>query len=162
MASDAAERMAQKVYEKKIANALAELSALADELAKKHIPAPVIACTREYPNYIENSRSVYLCNGRKDSIPSVISFAVPYASRFIYISDDEYKGVDTCFEKCCGLKDDRLKFYKKVESSLLSLCTAKRVAENFPEAMDYLDFPQEKQLPALALNELRQIVAAIK
>lgn len=163
MASDAAERMAQKVYGKKIADAQANLSELLEKLVKEYVPSPVLACVKEYSDYIEGTNSVYINTSNKSGyVQGTISFPIPWRARNISVSAQDFGKANDVYEKYLSVKDERGEFRDKVEGTLLSLCTAKRVAESFPEAMDYLDFPQEKQLPSPALSELRQMIASVK
>lgn len=75
MADEAAKKMKEKAYSKKIDEAYEKLDAMGEELVRKYIPAPVIACVNEYGNYFGNllvqasrpSRSIPT-DGRAESI----------------------------------------------------------------------------------------------
>ena len=51
MAEDAAAMMKKKAYGRKIENATAKVNAAVENLVRKYIPAPVIACVNEYSTY---------------------------------------------------------------------------------------------------------------
>ena len=51
MADKASDMMMKKAYGRKIENATAKVNAAVENLVRKYIPAPVIACVNEYSTY---------------------------------------------------------------------------------------------------------------
>ena len=53
MAEEAAAKMKAKAYGRKIENATKKVNEAVEELVRKYIPAPVIACIEEYTTFFQ-------------------------------------------------------------------------------------------------------------
>ncbi len=170
MANDAAEKISVKAFESKINEAKAKVNAQVELLVKKYIPAPVIACAKEYSKYLYTYKRAEITtltdNGSYTSRASYIygelSFELPNSCSTVDVDIDDYRELSAIEKKLESVKLERSEFQDKIYNTLLALRTVNNVSKEFPEAMEYLDIPEEKQLPSLMLGDLRKIVSGIK
>ena len=170
MAEEAAEKMKAKAYGRKIENAKAKVNAAVEELVKKYIPAPVIACVNEYPTYLSYSTGASITtmvekNGwstTRTSIKGALSFKIPGNSTYIKVSNEEYDALLKVESKRVLLEKQRDDFGNEVFDALVALRTEKNVEKELPEAMKYLVFPEVKAVPMPVFTGLRDIIGKIK
>ncbi len=170
MADDAAEMISQKAFVNKISEAKAKVNAHVELLVKKYIPAPVLACAQEYSKYLYTHKYANVTtitdNGRYPSRASFIhgelSFELPNSCDTVDVDLKDYKELSAIEKKLSSVKAERTDFKEKIYNTLLALRTVNNVKKEFPEAMEYLNIPEEKQLPSVMLGDLRKIVSGIK
>lgn len=170
MAEEASAKMKAKAYGRKIENAKAKVNAAIEELVKKYIPAPVIACVNEYSNYLSYSTGASITtvidkNGwttQRTSIKGSLSFKIPGNSNYIKVSNDEYDALLKLDSKRALLEKQRDEFGDQVYDALVALRTEKAVEKELPEAMKYLVFPEVKAVPMPVFTGLRDIIGKIK
>lgn len=171
MAEEAASKMKDKAYSKKIENAYKKLNEAGQVLVRKYIPAPVIACVNEYSTYIGYSMGASITaikvypNGytsRESNIPVKLSFKIPGNSTYITVEAKEYETVRKLHAKAKQLEKERDEFGEQVCDALVALKTEKNVEKELPEAMKYLVFPKVKALPMPVFTGLRSIIGSIK
>lgn len=167
MAEDAACKMKKKAYIVSIEKATDMLNAAGEKLVRNYIPAPVIACTQEYSDYIgyntlalistfEVTESGY--TRRKAEICISLSFKIPLSSKIVMVSASDYAIVRKLSDKVKELERMRDEFGKEVFKALISLKTEKAVEKELPEALKYLAFPEVKSVPMPALSDLRKLI----
>ena len=170
MAEEAAAMMKKKAYGRKIENATAKVNAAVENLVRKYIPAPVIACVNEYPTYISYSTGASITtiidkNGWTTSasaIKGTLTFKIPGNSTYITVEAKEYETVRKLHAKAKQLEKERDEFGDQVFDALVSLRTEKAVEKELPEAMKYLVFPEVKAVPMPVFTGLRDIIGSIK
>ena len=170
MAIAASNMMCEKAFRKQIDEATAKLDAAAENLARKYIPAPVLACVKEYPDNFEKVTRVSITtlvekNGYVTSdnyITGKLSFPIPNGSRNIVVERTEYEALRKLNEKVVSLVFKRSDFKSQVYDALIALGTEKKVQDELPEALNYLSFPETKKLPAPIFTGLREVIANIK
>jgi len=171
MAYDAADVMAEKAFSSKIERKNQELTDKVTKLVIKYVPAPVLACAKEYGDYLGSNNNAVVQKLTTDSdghqhvygyIPATTSIPVPYSCNYIKVDAKDFESVESVRNEQNNLIKERNDFRDKVFNALMQLRTVKKVEEEFPEAIEYLDIPVEKQLPSLMLNDIRTIVSAIK
>ena len=167
MALDAAERMANKAFETKIADAKKAINEAIEKLVRKYVPQEVIDICKKYPDFFSFVTSVsvsaYKENGsyRENWITGKISFGVPYAAQSITITPTEYAKVKHLVDLKKSVESSKEQFQNEIHAALLQLNTEKKVQENLPEALKYIEFPPEKQLPACQFDDLNKAISKI-
>ena len=170
MAENAANKMMKKAYGRKIDNEREKVYKAVEELTKKYIPSPVIACVEEYTTYFDYSTSACITTMRESKwgpckenyINGTISFKIPSNSRYIVVDRKEYDALKKLDEKRLQLTDEMANFGKDVRDALIALRTEKNVEKELPEAMKYLEFPAVKAVPMPVFTGLRDIIGKIK
>ena len=108
MAKDASVLMKKRAFDKKIENVKAELNAAIENLVRKYIPAPIIACVNEYPTYFHYTigasitTNVEGSNGwttRASYLKGELSFRVPDGGNYLYVENIEYDVVKKIDDK---------------------------------------------------------------
>ena len=171
MADDAASKMKEKVYAKKIENAYKKLNEAGQVIVRKHIPAPVIACVNEYSSYFSYSIGASITaikeypdgsTGRYNIIPIKLTFKIPYNGTYITAEAKEYEAIRKLHAKVKQLEKEREDFGEQVYDALVALKTEKNVEKELPEAIKYLEFPEVKAVPMPVFTGLRDIIGKIK
>lgn len=166
MALNAASKAAEKLFSERIQKAKEALRTRAEEIVKLHIPYPVQAVLKEYPDWISKTDSVSLYTfvdtqyGSRTSsyVPCKLSFYVPYACYTLLVSEGEFAELVGLKLKKENIIKDRDKFEARLFDSILSLKTEKRVKESMPEILPYVDFPEVKQLPSPNFDYIRAML----
>ena len=171
MALEAASDMKEKVYSKMIDEALEKVDAVGEELARKYIPSPVIACINEYSTYFNYRTGISITAIKEQSngwprhefnIPVKLSFKVPYYCSSITVEIKEYEIVRRLYDNVKQIENVRDKFGNQMYEALWTLRTEKAVEKELPEAMKYLKFPVVKAVPMPVFTGLREIIGMIK
>lgn len=172
MAEIAAEKMAKAAFGSKIELAKKRVSVFVEGLACKYIPYSVRAVVAEFPSYFEKVKVVSITTsrtysdgyvGHEDYISSQISFDIPSGSRYIaHVSQSEYKELKKLYMRVKVAEQELDNFKQQVLDALIALKTENKVRESLPEALPYIDFPEEVQLPAPIFGTLRNILKNIK
>lgn len=170
MALDAAYRAAEKLFSERIQNARVALRICAEEIVKLHIPYPVQAVVKEFPDWISTTDGVCLYKTintqyglrRSNYVDCKLSFNIPYACNYLLVSDEEFNElVNLNLKKDRAIKD-REDFEARLFESILALKTEKRIKESMPEILPYIDFPVEKQLPSPMFDDIRAQLRTLK
>ena len=98
MAEEAAAIMKKKAYGLKIENATAKVNAAVENLVRKYIPAPVIACVNEYSTYFSYTAGASITtiiekNGWTTTasfIKGKLTFKIPSDANYIKVDGKEY------------------------------------------------------------------------
>lgn len=179
MARLAAFDMRDAVYKKKKTDAREALNNELDIFVKKYFPAPVLACVTEYKKYFKTTNSIHLRayktrlpDGTYDgcsykSIFGKLSIDMPaqassWDSDVLNVLESECESVvkaNTYYEDLVRESDS---FCSKVEDTLLSLRTEKKITEQFPEALPYIKFPDDKNnLPSPIFSDIRAMLQSV-
>lgn len=166
MAKEAAEKMAMNAYSKKIAVALSKKQDFADVLVRKYIPAPVLACVNEYPNFfnycLHASFATYIEDRREKTITSTLSLKIPRGTDFLNISNQDYKLLQELENKRKLLCSQCEGLQQELFEAMLALRTEKNIEKQLSEALQYIEFPLVKQLPMKNYDHLREILKSLK
>lgn len=169
MADEASDIMKNKAYGRKIENATAKVNAAVENLVRKYIPSPVIACVNEYPTYFHYTTGASIAttverNGwtsTTSSIKGTLTFKVPDYANYIKVDRKEYDDLLKLDSIRKRLVNERDKFGDQVYDALVALRTEKAVEKELPEAMKYLVFPEVKAVPMPVFTGLRDIISKI-
>ena len=157
MADKAAKQLAATAYDKKIEKAKNDFKSLVAEIIRTYIPAPILAVMREYSSYLEKSMRIYISDGNDSIYTYHIPIPIPVINEIKVSHNDlaKVKGAKKLFESLENAKRD---YEDKVSNALcLSIRTEKRCAEEFPEAMQYLNFSKTTAL-APKFDDLRAVL----
>lgn len=169
MALAASEQMANKAFETKISEASKNIDEAIEKLVRKYVPQEVIDICKKYPQFFSPttyaSVSAYKDteNGtyRENWISGTISFTIPYAAQSLTVIPDEYANVKELVARKKSVVSNKENFQNEIHAALLQLNTEKKVQENLPEALKYIEFPPEKQLPACQFDDLNKAISKI-
>ena len=158
MAEQAAKLMAEKAFEDEMKVIHDDIREAYEFVLKVHVPVRVMAAIKEFPTWLEGTKSVYYywngCYYFEE-----ISFFIPQSKKSIgcLLADVERENIQAKLQKLESVKEKRRVFEDKCFRNLWSLKTRKRIEDIFPEAMTYIQWPSEpvKNLPAAQLEELR-------
>lgn len=170
MAAQAATAMKNKAYWRKIGDATEKVNVAIECLVRKYIPLPVIACVKEYPKYFMLTSSVSITtkvekNGytiNASPIRGTLSFLIPQPANYIKVDAKDY---DALLKLDCErkmLEEKRDEFGDETYKALILLDNEKAVEKEFPEAMKYLVFSEEKAVPMPAFKGLREVIRNIE
>lgn len=166
MALEASRNMALDAYSKKIDVVLRKERDFAEVLMRKYIPAPVLACLKEYPTYISSSSYVsfttYIGDKPEKLISHFLSQKVPVGSTYLIVSNEDYNLLQVLENKRMQLCSQCEYFQKELTEAMLALRTEKKIEEELPEALQYIEFPVVKQLPIKKYDHLRDILQSLK
>lgn len=167
MAEKAAKTMAKAAFDSKIELANNKKSECVEDLVRKYIPNVVRAVCAEFPSYFDKDKYAYITThreysdgyvGHEDNIGADISFFLPRGSMYINVSNIEYKELKKLHMRVKALEKQQREFKQQVVDALCALRTENKVKESLPEALPYIEFPEEVQLPAPMFGTLRQII----
>lgn len=172
MAEIAAEKMATAAFGSQIELAKKRVQVVVEGLVVKYVPYSVRAVVAEFPSYFERGKYASVTTsrtyadghvGHEDYIGSPISFSIPKGSQYLdHVSPAEYKELKKLYMRVKVIQNEIKNFKQQVLDALIALKTENKVRESLPEALPYIDFPEEVQLPAPIFGTLRNILKNIK
>lgn len=155
MADKAARQLAAIAYDKKIEKAKNDFESLVYWVIKTHIPAPILSVMEEYSSYLEKCVRLFVSDGNDCVYTYTIPVLIP-AVKEIRVSHDEFVKLKNAKKLLESLEAKKVKYNDEVSDALcLSIRTEKRCAEEFPEAMQYLNFSKTTSL-APKFDDLRK------
>lgn len=159
MADDAAKKIANKAYGKKIENAKELLMKTICELLDRIYPKPVVALANEYPQYFKFGNCInigyegHYCIGFP--VPEHTLILQNHYSNGLLVPIADYGKIEKLFSAWKGLQGKRLDYEHRVSNALIQLKSRKNVEANFPEALEFIDFGIVS-LPSIRCEELRK------
>lgn len=156
MADYAAEQLANQVFDKKIELAKQAECQFGDELIKKYIPAPILAVATEYESFfVDKSRYFNYSTLFGGHIATNIINPIP--RKYVEIDHGDYKQAKALTGARERLQHDKKNYLSDVSDALLQLKSFRRIQENFPEALPYLNFSESTALVP-QFTELRALL----
>lgn len=144
MADEAAEKLAAIAFDKKIEEANQEMREFGDELVEKYIPAPILALGNEYVSFFpDRANTIQFSSETAPNyhycwLPCTVSN--PISRKVLILKENDYKKGQALYNRHNNLCNDRRKYTHNVSDALMQLKTAKRIKEQFPEALPFLNF----------------------
>lgn len=163
--------MSRAAFNSKIELARNRVRVVVEDLVRRYIPNVVLTVVEEFPSYFEKDKFASITTpreyaegyvGHEDYIGSAISYNLPCGSKYINVSATEYKGLKKLQMRVKALEKEQKDFKQQVYDALCALKTENKVKESLPEALPYIEFPEEVHLPAPIFGTLRQIIKNIK
>ena len=169
MALAAAERMADKAFAEKIAEANKAVNEAIESIVRKYVPQEVIDVCKKYPQFFSMTHYASVSaykdtdNGsyRENWISGTISFKIPNSAQSLTVTPDEYAHVNELLGIEKSVLSNKDNFKNEIHAALLQLNTEKKVRDNLPEALKYIEFPPEKQLPSCQFDDLNKAISKI-
>lgn len=170
-AEKAAQKIATAAFDSKIELANNKKIECVENLASVYIPYVVRSVVAEFPSYFEKDKYASITTPKtysdgyvshEDYIGADISFYLPKGSMYINVSNIEYKELKKLHMRVKALEKAQQDFKRQVYDALCALKTENKVKESLPEALPYLEFPEEVHLPAPMFGTLRNIIKNIK
>lgn len=162
IALEVAEKMAKPTFDrvKEIKN---QMYNLLRDYHMMSIPHDVVKLQKEYPSYFKTTNSISIEVGNfKEGVGGGESIIVPANTNTLYINEISDKALLCKLEKSSAkkqrLKEKGRRLERSIESSLLQLGTYKRVQDSFNEAYGYLPSVESRNLPALEINSIRELL----
>lgn len=158
----AAKKLAAIAFDNKIKKAEEEEKAIGDELVKKYVPAPILAIGKEYAEMFVNSGRIISVKEDSDTyncfmVDTNTLNPLGYSKTFL-IDKADAKYVTNVVKNHKSLNNQKRTYINNVTEALWQLRSKKRIEEQFPEALPYLDFDDDKQLPMPQYIELRNML----
>lgn len=158
----AAQKLAAIAFDNKIKKAEEEEKEVGDELVKKYIPAPIMAIGKEYKEMFVNSGKIISVKENSDKyncffVETNMLNPLGYSKTFL-IDKADAKYATNIVKNHSSLKNQKRTYINNVTEALWQLRSKKRIEEQFPEALPYLDFDDDKQLPMPQYMELRNML----
>lgn len=158
----AAKKLAAIAFDNKIKKAEEEEKAIGDELVKKYVPAPILAIGKEYAEmFVYSSKiiSVKEDTDKYDSFVADTNILNPLGSSKTFLIDKaDAKYAANIVKQNQNLMIRKRAYMNDVTEAIWQLRSKKRIEEQFPEALPYLDFDDDKQLPMPQYIELRNML----
>lgn len=167
IAYDASMKMKDAMYDEKIKDISRKISNKVEEVVKKYIPSPLIACVKEYRDYFYASNSASITT-KKDNgyneyyIYGSLSFDLPHSCNSIEVSREDYNKVRVLYDEREALYKEASDFQDKIYDALMALRTLNNVRKELPEAVKYLDIHDKDAIPAPVYKELNELIGNIK
>ena len=167
MAQEAAEKIASKLYNDKLEGLDTQINLMAELVANKYIPAIVLEVCEKFPTYIGTNQAIQIstryekvsgCAVTSKYILGMLSFKIPNACHYLKVSNEEYEALRRVYDERERVKGMRDACIEEVRNSIIALKCENKLKELFPEALDYIEFPAVKALPAPKLDAIRTLL----
>lgn len=159
MASTAALLMAGKTYNPIVKQAQDRLNSYVLGVIET-IPQEILIVCQLYPKIMYVTRDVYYrWNGKQYHV--TLPFNIPAAIRSLhddfYTTDMKMRIQEAC-QAVFKAEYEREQLKERIEQILIGLRTRKRIESDFPEASEFIEWPEDKQVPAVPVpNEIRKL-----
>lgn len=143
IARDAAQKLANKFYDEPIKKALLEYNNLSKEIYDKYVPNTVLSICTEYKKLFTFSKNYYVISEsdpNNDIEMNTEDDHIIYNLPNIVISNEDYAECKSAYKLLYKLRDAKSEYINKVSDVLFALSSFKRISENFPEALPYINF----------------------
>ena len=171
MAQEAAEKIASKIYNDKLGGLDTQINLMAEFVANKYIPAIVLEVCAKFPSYIATNDAIQIST-RNEKEPGYkysalwlrgkLSFKIPTACNYLKVSNEEYEALRRVNDEKVRVEKMRDACIEEVRTSILALKCENKLKEHFPEALDYIEFPAVKALPAPKFDSIRTLLKNAK
>lgn len=168
MADDAASKMASKVYNSKIEEAVEEQMKLGDKMYEKYTPKEIVDVMLAFPSFFSLASTVRLSHEGSSEVTELICSrpCMPISNwgnpeKCFLVEDKEYSLAVKVNRKIKDIYNQKSGYAMDVKRTLLMLKTSNRVKEAFPEALEFL--PSDGNLlPSVDLAALRKPLIDMK
>lgn len=167
MANQIAKQMGESVYGAKQKIAARSLESKVSEYVFAHIPTEVLDMWKRYPSYFDSKSVITLVSG---SVRMRYEYFEcqrhpAWDGHVLNLDNDQMQIISSLHETLKRVTSDRKAFEYKVETTLISLGTYKRIKESFPEAYAYIPVEKKEETTtaiALPIQELQDIFNSAK
>lgn len=138
LARKVAIEIANVSYNEKIEDARKKVQDYADRLVNLHIPHPALEVLRTYPKYFRTSSILNVRCGERFTLQVLPSIKIPFGCT-IEVCIGDYNKLKELKDELRAWQIKRDEFFEKIIKALYELRTEKRVREQLPEAIPYLE-----------------------
>lgn len=138
IAQRVANEIANVSYNEKIADARKKVQDYADRLIDISIPHPVLKAISTYPKYFRTSSLLSVRCGERFTLQVPPSIKIPFGCT-IEVCIADYNKLKELKDELRAWQIKRDDFFEKIFKALYELRTEKRVREQLPEAIPYLE-----------------------
>lgn len=159
MANTAATLMASKKYDPVVKQAKDRLNSYVLG-AVENLPQEILMVCQMYPKVFYASNDVY-CRWNGTNYHVTLPFNVPPSLRAL--ENEIYPtNIQLCIQEACQAvyraECERRNLEIRIEQILINLRTRKKIESDFPEASEFIEWPEEKQVLAVPVpNEIRKL-----
>ena len=154
--------MANSAYDSKIAPLESKLLDMVSDEVIANTPIEVLEISKKYPKYFITRSEVNLSDG-VNRLNYVKCRRLPSEQTFITVSPKVFAQIKGLHEELKALHKAKVDLINKIESTLLSLGTSKRVQSEFPEAYKYLEMARASvPVESPSVMEIKNILALAK
>lgn len=167
-ASNAALKITEEYYGPLIEHAKNQLKEYCNKIVVENIPPSVLAIAKEYPEYFYMCRCVYVTTEKcsEHYVYSAVGFSVPTnrtcQAPILEVTASQYNEARRLKNAVMELEEARNKRGWEIRDTLISLGTRKKIEEAFPDIVGYIEWGEEKQLPAVQYDGISQILKSLK
>lgn len=159
MANTAATLMACKKYDPIVKQAKDRLNSYVLGVVET-LPQEILMACQMYPKVFYASNDAYYhWNGKNYHV--TLPFTIPPSLRALeneFYSYDMRMRIEEACKAVFRAECERTNLEISIEQILINLRTRKRIESDFPEASEYIEWPEEKQVPAVPVpNEIRKL-----
>ena len=154
--------MANSAYNSKINSLESKLLDMVSDEVIANTPIEVLEISKKYPKYFVTRSEVNLSDG-VNRLNYVRCRRLPSEQAAITVSPKVFVQIKELHEELKALHKVKLDLINKIESTLLSLGTYKRVQSEFPEAYKYLEMARASvPVESPSVMEIKNILALAK
>lgn len=159
MANTAAMLMASKKYDPIVKQAKDRLNSYVLGVVET-LPQEILMACQMYPKvFYASNDAYYRWNGKNYHV--TLPFTIPPSLRALeneFYSYDMRMRIEEACKVVYRAECERTNLEKRVELILINLRTRKNIERDFPEASEFIEWPEEKQVPAVPVpNEIRKL-----
>lgn len=157
LAEDLAKMLTLK-KDKAIEKAKKGLTDFAEKIYLKSIPKEVMAMFEKYPSYIKKTNYLYISGKGLNHESVYLSKSFPSKESVAFQpTEKECDNFRRLIDNSENLRNKKRELINQTEAALITLSTSKRVSEQFPELMDYLNkLDNGKLTPVANIEELKK------
>lgn len=154
--------MANSAYDSKINSLESKLLDMVSDEVIANTPIEVLEISKKYPKYFITRSEVSLSDGI-NRLHYVKCRKLPSEQAVITISPKVFAQIKGLYDELKALHKVKIDLINKIESTLLSLGTYKRVQSEFPEAYKYLEMARASiPTESPSVTEIKNILALAK
>ena len=154
--------MANSAYNSKIDSLESKLLDMVSDEVIANTPIEVLEISKKYPKYFITRSEVNLSDG-VSRLNYVRCRRLPSEQTAITVSPKVFAQIKELHEELKALHKVKVDLINKIESTLLSLRTYKRVQSEFPEAYKYLEMARASvPVESPSVMEIKNILALAK
>lgn len=154
--------MANSAYDSKINSLESKLLDMVSDEVIANTPIEVLEISKKYPKYFITRSEFNLSDG-VNRLNYVRCRRLPSEQTTITVSPKVFAQIKELHEELKALHKVKMDLINKIESTLLSLRTYKRVQSEFPEAYKYLEMARASvPVESPSVMEIKNILALAK
>lgn len=157
IADDVAKKMSEYKYGSLIEKLKSERLRIGDRIAEDYIPAYIINASKTYPDFFDIKDTIYIVSEGYYGMHIHTNRMNPIPRCAIKVSNEEFMAIRDINENIARIISEKESLFSRISDTIFALHTFEKVKIEFPESIKYIDCSKEKQLPALKIDDLRNL-----